>query len=125
MLNDREIQAIIERVKGRVAAAEHSGRTGPALQAGASLEEFRSQLGDGIHASIDAAVAAARGAFLAFCDMGLDGRKTIVEAMRGAMLREGERLAYLAREETGIGRAEDKVVKNRLVTMNTPGPEGQ
>jgi acyl-CoA reductase-like NAD-dependent aldehyde dehydrogenase len=123
MLNDREIQAIIERVKGRVAAAEHSARTGPALQAGASLEEFRSQLGDGIHASIDAAVAAARRAFLAFCDMGLDGRKTIVEAMRGAMLREGERLAYLAREETGIGRAEDKVVKNRLVTMNTPGPE--
>ncbi len=123
MLNEREIQAIIERVKGRVAAAEHALRRGPALEAGASLEQFQSQLGDGIHPTIDAAVRAAGRAFLSFRDMGLDGRKTIVEAMRSAMLREGERLAYLAREETGIGRAEDKVVKNRLVTMNTPGPE--
>jgi aldehyde dehydrogenase len=39
------------------------------------------------------------------------------------MLREGERLAYMAAEETGLGRAEDKVVKNRLVTTSTPGPE--
>ncbi|MDH3499850.1 MAG: aldehyde dehydrogenase EutE [Acidimicrobiia bacterium] len=123
MLNEHEVQAIIERVKGRVAAAEHSTRRGPALEAGASLEQFQSMLGDGIHPTIDAAVTAAGRAFNLFRGMGLDGRKTIVEAMRGAMLREGDRLAYLAREETGIGRAEDKVVKNRLVTLNTPGPE--
>jgi acyl-CoA reductase-like NAD-dependent aldehyde dehydrogenase len=55
--------------------------------------------------------------------MGLETRKTIVEAMRAAMLREGERLAYMAAEETGIGRAEDKVIKNRLVATKTPGPE--
>ena len=55
--------------------------------------------------------------------MGLEKRKELVEGMRAAMLREGERLAYMAAEETGIGRAEDKVVKNRLVTTKTPGPE--
>ncbi len=55
--------------------------------------------------------------------MGLEGRHAIVEAMRAAMFREGERLAYMAWEETGIGRAEDKVVKNQLVTTKTPGPE--
>ena len=60
---------------------------------------------------------------MAYRDMGLGTRKTIVEAMRSAMLKEGERLAYMAREETGIGRAEDKVIKNRLVTTRTPGPE--
>jgi acyl-CoA reductase-like NAD-dependent aldehyde dehydrogenase len=43
--------------------------------------------------------------------------------MREAMLREGERLAYLARAETGLGRAEDKTVKNYIVTTKTPGPE--
>ena len=53
----------------------------------------------------------------------VEARKTIVEAMRAAMLREGERLAYMAWEETGIGRAEDKVIKNRLVTVKTPGVE--
>jgi acyl-CoA reductase-like NAD-dependent aldehyde dehydrogenase len=123
VLSEREIQAIIERVKGRVAASEHAARQGPTLRAHDELEAFASQLGDGIHPTIDAAVAAARGAFLEFRDMGLDGRRAIVEAMRAAMLREGERLAYMAHQETGIGRAEDKVVKNRLVTMNTPGPE--
>lgn len=81
------------------------------------------ELGDGIHATIDDAVKAARGAFMSYREMGLESRKTIVEGMRAAMLREGERLAYLAAEETGIGRAEDKVIKNRLVTTKTPGPE--
>ncbi len=123
MLSDDEIRAIIDRVKGRVAAVEHAARAGPALQAAGELEQYDAQLGDGIHPSIDAAVAAARSAFVAYRDMGLEARKTIVESMRSAMLREGERLAYLAREETGIGRAEDKVVKNRLVTTRTPGPE--
>ena len=123
MLNEHEIQSIIERVKGRVAAAEFADRRGAALQAGAALEQLDAQLGDGIHATIDGAVAAAGRAFVAFRDLGLDGRRTIVEAMRAAMLREGERLAYMAHQETGIGRAEDKVVKNRLVTTNTPGPE--
>jgi acyl-CoA reductase-like NAD-dependent aldehyde dehydrogenase len=84
---------------------------------------MEASLGDGIHPTIDAAVAAARRSFLSYRDMGLEARKTIVESMRTAMRKDGERLAYLAREETGIGRAEDKVVKNRLVTERTPGPE--
>jgi acyl-CoA reductase-like NAD-dependent aldehyde dehydrogenase len=123
MLNDSEIQAIIDRVKGRVAAAEFADRTGPALRAADELGVADVELGDGIHASIDDAVAAATVAFGSYGEMGLEARKTIVEAMRAAMLREGEHLAYMAAEETGIGRAEDKVVKNRLVTTKTPGPE--
>ncbi len=123
MLTDQEIQAIIARVKGRVAAAEFAARTGPALQAAAVLDTSDVQLGDGIYTTIDEAVHAAKRAFLAYRDMGLEVRHTIVEAMRAAMLREGERLAYMAWEETGIGRAEDKVVKNLLVTTKTPGPE--
>ena len=34
MLSDQDVKAIIERVKGRVAAADIAGRTGPALSAG-------------------------------------------------------------------------------------------
>jgi acyl-CoA reductase-like NAD-dependent aldehyde dehydrogenase len=55
--------------------------------------------------------------------MGLERRRILVDAMREAMLRDGERLAYLARAETGLGRAEDKTVKNFIVTTKTPGPE--
>ncbi len=123
MLKDSEIQAIIDRVKGRVAAAEFAERTGPALRAADEVAIAEVEMGDGIYSSIDEAVAAASRAFAVYRDMGLETRKTIVEAMRAAMLREGERLAYMAAEETGIGRAEDKVIKNRLVTTKTPGPE--
>jgi aldehyde dehydrogenase len=122
VLDEREIQAIIERVKGRVAAAEASRRPGQALHASAQLSAGI-DLGDGVHPTIDAAIAAASRAFRSSRNLGLEARKAIVESMREAMHREGERLAYMAREETGLGRAEDKVIKNRLVTTKTPGPE--
>ena len=106
-----------------MAAAEFAARAGPTLRAGDELAVSEIELGDGIHLTIEEAVKAARRAFMAYREMGLEARKTIVDSMRAAMLREGERLAYMAAEETGIGRAEDKVVKNRLVTTKTPGPE--
>jgi acyl-CoA reductase-like NAD-dependent aldehyde dehydrogenase len=123
VLNDHDVQAIIERVRGRVAAAEISGSAGSALHAADQLAVDEDLLGDGIYPTIDAAVAAARHAFTQVRGMGLDGRRTMVEAMRKAMLREGRKLAYMAREETGLGRADDKTIKNRLVTIGTPGPE--
>ena len=43
--------------------------------------------------------------------------------MRAALLPEAARLGELARAETGLGRAVDKALKNRLVTLKTPGPE--
>jgi len=122
-LSESEIRSIIDRVKGRVAAAEFADRAGPALRASDELAVSEIELGDGIHGTIDEAVSAARQAFASYREMGLERRKTIVDAMRAAMLREGESLAYMAAEETGIGRAEDKVIKNRLVTTKTPGPE--
>ena len=57
ILSDREIQAIIARVKGRVAAAEFAARTGPALEAADALEASDVQLGDGIHRTIDESVS--------------------------------------------------------------------
>ena len=123
MLNESEIAAIIDRVKGRVEAAEGRARTGPSLVAADAIATSTVELRDGIYETIDDAVAAARRAFMSSRDMGLEARKVIVEAMRAAMLAEGERLAYLAAEETGLGRGEDKVIKNRIVTTKTPGPE--
>ena len=123
MLSDAEIESIIARVQGRVAAVKGPGRQGPALRAADDLGAAEALLGDGIHRSIDAAVAAATAAFTAYRAMGLESRRVIVEAMRAAMLREGERLAYMAHAETGLGRADDKVQKNLMVTTKTPGPE--
>ena len=122
-LSDSEVRTIIDRVKGRVAAAEFADRSGPALRASDELAISEVELGDGIHSTIDEAARSALQAFEVYRELGLETRKTVVDSMRTAMLREGERLAYMAAEETGIGRAEDKAVKNRLVTTKTPGPE--
>jgi propionaldehyde dehydrogenase len=123
MLNESEIAAIIDRVKGRVEAAEGQPRAGLSLAAADTIAGSTVEHRDGIFETIDEAVGAAARAFRSSSELGLEARKVIVTAMREAMLAEGERLAYMAREETGLGRAEDKVIKNRMVTTRTPGPE--
>jgi acyl-CoA reductase-like NAD-dependent aldehyde dehydrogenase len=122
-MSDEEVQSIIARVRTRVGSAQGPGRRGPALRAAEDLGADSPLLGDGIHPTIGTAVGAAHVAFTAYRAMGLESRRVIVEAMRAAMLRDGERLAYMAHAETGLGRAEDKVKKNLLVSTKTPGPE--
>lgn len=80
-------------------------------------------LGDGIFTTIDEAAKAARAAFVALSGIGLEQRKQIIESMRKAMRANAESLARMACEESGLGRVEDKIVKNLLVTNKTPGPE--
>lgn len=74
-------------------------------------------------ASVVAAVDKARRAFLDMEQRGLDLRYAIVAAMREAAKAHVKDLSVMAVEETGLGRAEDKIKKNLLVTVKTPGPE--
>ncbi len=121
-MSNEEIQETIDRVRRRLGeAGPHPGaglRAAEALSGAAAAE-----LGDGILPTIDAAVAAAARAFGEFQGVGLQGRKAIVAGVRAAMLEHGERLAEMAVTETGLGRVADKIRKNRLVTLKTPGPE--
>lgn len=77
----------------------------------------------GIHRTLDEAVAAARRSFASFRDLPLETRGRIIASVRATMLASLESLASLAVSETGLGRFEDKVLKNRLVTEKTPGIE--
>jgi acyl-CoA reductase-like NAD-dependent aldehyde dehydrogenase len=123
-VNDQEIREIIERVQRRLGAVEGRARPGASLQAARDVEGAGDdELGDGIYGSVDAAVRAATRASRRYREMGLKQRYAIIAAVRHAMIDEGERLARMAREETGLGRAADKILKNRLVTTKTPGPE--
>ena len=122
-LNDQHIAEIIARVHERLDLAA-DGRPGVALVGQAELAAASAaELGDGIHATIDQAVAAATIAYQAFGSMGLDGRRVIIEAVRHSMLEHAEHLARMAHQETHLGRFEDKIVKNRLVTTKAVGPE--
>jgi acyl-CoA reductase-like NAD-dependent aldehyde dehydrogenase len=122
-LTDPEIQAIITRVRSRVATADITGRSGLAIEAADAVAVAEENLGEGVFGTVDEAVAAARSAFTTYRSVGLEARKGLIEAVRIAMRANNERLAYMARQETGIGRADDKVLKNALVIERTPGPE--
>jgi acetaldehyde dehydrogenase (acetylating) len=50
----------------------------------------------------------------AYADFSQESVNAIVHAMSRAGLREAERLARLAVEETGFGKVEDKILKNRF-----------
>jgi len=77
----------------------------------------------GVHADLDTAVGAARRAFEAYDRTPLETRKAVIAAIRETLAANYETLSRTAVEETGLGRYEDKLVKNRLVTEKTPGTE--
>ncbi|UCF99911.1 MAG: aldehyde dehydrogenase EutE [Spirochaetaceae bacterium] len=77
----------------------------------------------GVFPDIDGAIRAARGAHNELMARTLDTRRKMIAAMRQGVLRNLERLADLAVKETGMGRREDKVLKNRVAAEMTPGVE--
>ncbi len=120
-----EVQAILRRVRARVGSGKPRppGRaTGGALPVAAPAV-VTTPRGDGIFSTVDEAVNAAWDAFTQYREMGLDRRFKIIDRIRESMRDNAERLARMAWEETGLGRFEDKLLKNLLVTNKTPGPE--
>src|SRR5262249_17165299 len=115
-LTDQEVEAIAQRIAADLGAG---GRT--------ESEErpvARSLGGElGVFDSLDKAVGATWTAFSHLSHMGLAKRKAIIAAIRDAMREHGQALAKEAHEETGLGRYEDKIIKNQLVTEKTPGTE--
>ncbi len=77
----------------------------------------------GVFPDVDAAVRAARRAFEQNEASSLEARHRWVAAMRDVAGKHVGDLARYAVEETGYGRVDDKVLKNRLCIRKTPGPE--
>jgi len=121
VVDEREIQDIIERVRRRVGSPDAGAGRRMAVQAELAAEATAA-VGDGVFVRLDEAVAAAAAAFRS-TRLELDQRKVIIEAVRRAALDQAETLARLAVEETGLGRVDDKTTKNRLVATKAPGPE--
>ncbi len=118
-LTDQEIDEIARRIAADIAR----GAVPPFPAAAVAQAQPAIAQGLGIFATVDEAVRAAAAAQTAFVALKLEHRARIIAAMRQTMLENNEILARAARDETGLGRYEDKVVKNRLVTEKTPGIE--
>ncbi len=115
-LSEQEIEAIARRI-----VADLEGR--PPETAAPGGAPAAAGGGMGMFATVDEAVAAAVKAQPVFVALPLAQRARIVAAIRATMLESCEALAQAAYRETGLGRAEDKIVKNRLVTERTAGLE--
>ncbi len=115
-LTDQEIDAIARRI------VSDMGRD-PAAPAPATGGAPPFEQGLGIFATVDEAVKAAKAAQPVFVALPLRTRAAIIANIRATMLEHAAPLAKAAHEETGLGRFEDKITKNILVTEKTPGLE--
>jgi acyl-CoA reductase-like NAD-dependent aldehyde dehydrogenase len=77
----------------------------------------------GVHPDLDTAVAAAQASFAAYDKVPLSTRNAVIASVRETLAGQYRALAELAVEETGLGRVEDKILKNTIVTERTPGTE--
>jgi len=135
-MDDREIQTIIDRVMREVGAtapppapspsepAARSPRPAARANGGYGATPTPSSGGDyGVYPTLDEAAAAARAAFQRLNALPLDIRKDMVAHMRRAARENALPLAEMAHSETGMGRVEDKVLKNVLNADKAPGTE--
>jgi len=117
-LSDQEIELIAQRIV--VDITGRGGATAPASSSGSSPAPLRDI---GICDTIDEAVKAASVAFCQYDQLGLKKRNGIIASIRQSMRENGNTLARMAHEVTGLGRYEDKILKNQLVVEKTPGTE--
>ncbi len=134
-MNDSEIQAIIDRVMREI-----GGTSRPPVDAspppangrrthnthssdGRSPAPFAGGGQDGVYDTLEEAITAAQAAFQRLNAMPLEIRKDMVAHMRQAGRENAVLLAEMAQSETGMGRVEDKTLKNILNADKTLGPE--
>lgn len=127
-IEEQQISSIVSQVLGRLQQEGVIGSQVAAPSAPQPIARIQPPAvsvggSDGIFPDLDSAVAAAKGAQRQLVEATLDTRKQMIAAMRQIILDNLENLARLAVDETGLGRYEDKINKNRLVATKTPGVE--
>src|SRR5258707_13357652 len=118
-LSDQEIDLIAQRIVADLTGRGGASSAGPSSSSSAASSAPLRDIG--IFDTIDEAVKAASVAFCQFDQLGLKKRNDIIASIRQSMREHGSSLARMAHEETRLGRYEDKILKNQLVTEQTPG----
>ena len=123
-LDERKIEEIVARVLDRLGGTPSVARSTTTHSPEPTKARSTVPRGtNGVYADADAAVVAARRGFELNERLPLQTRVKMIAAMRAVTLANNELLARYAVEETGLGRYEDKLNKNRLVAEKTPGVE--
>jgi aldehyde dehydrogenase len=127
-LDEKRIEEIVSRVLERLGGGLGGNASAPAqttshVTAPSTRKTDIPRGTNGVYADPDLAAKAARRAFEQNEQTLVATRMKMVEGMRRAVLANNAALARYAVEETGLGRYEDKLAKNKLVAEKTPGCE--
>lgn len=120
-MNEQEISRLISEVLKKLENSPEFEKAVNPCAAGSFADAGACEAG--VFVDVNSAVDAAEEAQKVFQDLGLEVRRKIIEAIRQVSVRQAERLAKMACEETGMGRWEDKLQKNLLVAAKSPGVE--
>jgi acyl-CoA reductase-like NAD-dependent aldehyde dehydrogenase len=115
-INEKDLKLIIENVLNKL----ESDKSDKTISAGLLK---RSSGQDGIFEEVNTAVDAAEAAHLELIKLTLEKRREIIRSIRKIIMGNLEEISKLAVEETTFGRVEDKIEKNRLAALKTPGVE--
>ncbi|HUJ28437.1 MAG TPA: aldehyde dehydrogenase family protein [Myxococcales bacterium] len=113
MLPPEQIEKLVEKVVERLQRAS-APAAAPACVRGSA---------PGVYDDLDAAVAAANRAFDIWHDVEVETRAKCIAAIRRVCLDRVEEIAQKAVAETGLGRVDHKIIKNRVAIEKTPGLE--
>ena len=116
-INEKDLKLIIESVLNKLEGAKSDKKILDSSLKIPSLSQ------DGIFEDVNAAVDAAEAAHLELIKLTLDQRIEIIRSIRKTIVGNLEEISKLAVEETTFGRVEDKIEKNRLAALKTPGIE--
>ncbi len=116
-INEKDLKLIIESVLNKLESTKSDKRI-----LDSSLNRPSSGQ-DGIFKEVNAAVDAAEAAHLELVKLTLEKRREIIRSIRKIIMGNLEEISKLAVEETTFGRVEDKIEKNRLAALKTPGIE--
>jgi acyl-CoA reductase-like NAD-dependent aldehyde dehydrogenase len=116
-LDEAKVSAIVEAVLARLRTEGAAPVQAPAVVSRVATGS------NGIFGDVEQAVAAAHVAHEKLVVAGLEVRQKAVDAMRRLTMAKTVDLARMTVAETGLGRVEDKIEKNKLAALKTPGPE--
>lgn len=119
-LDETKVAAIVEAVLAKLQDGGGGRMAAPAVVSQSSRQDTGRF---GIFPDIDSAIRAAQVAHERLVAAGLEVRDRAIQAVRDLAMSKLEVLARMVVEETGMGRVEDKIGKNRLVALKTPGTE--
>jgi len=115
-INEEDLKLIIENVINKLEASK-GGIEAP------EIESISTPNQDGVFDDVNTAINAAEIAHLELLKLTLEQRKEIIRNIRRTLMNNLEEISRLAVKETTFGRVEDKILKNKLAILKTPGVE--